>query len=109
LWGDDTPPFYAWFIKRDGNRTHHLHMVERDFEHWDRLLFRDYFIDHPDVAREYGDLKQRLSGTHRHDRVAYTEAKTGFIKRLTEKAKAHYRKIKPSPSCRIANRTPRGE
>ena len=28
-WGDDTPPFYAWFIKRDknGNRTHHIHMV----------------------------------------------------------------------------------
>jgi GrpB-like predicted nucleotidyltransferase (UPF0157 family) len=29
-WGDDTPPFYAWFIKRDknGNRTHHIHMPE---------------------------------------------------------------------------------
>jgi GrpB-like predicted nucleotidyltransferase (UPF0157 family) len=29
--GDDGPPFYAWFIKRDpasGARTHHIHMVE---------------------------------------------------------------------------------
>lgn len=53
-WGDDTPPFYAWFIKRDsqGNRTHHIHMVESDFEHWDRLLFRDYLIKHPKTARE---------------------------------------------------------
>ena len=27
------PPFYAWFIKRDGCgvRTHHIHMVERHF------------------------------------------------------------------------------
>src|SRR6266851_175795 len=35
--GDDGPPFYAWFIKRDsaGARTHHIHMVERDFEQWD--------------------------------------------------------------------------
>ena len=25
-WGDDTSPFYAWFIKRDssGKRTHHI-------------------------------------------------------------------------------------
>src|SRR5262245_66638034 len=44
--GDDGPPFYAWFIKRDpstGARTHHIHMVEPQFVgHWDRLLFRDY-------------------------------------------------------------------
>ena len=62
-WGDDTPPFYAWFIKRDmnGNRTHHIHMVEAEFEHWDRLLFRDCLIEHPDVAREYGNLKKKRS------------------------------------------------
>jgi len=44
IWGDDVPPFYTWFIKRDanGNRTHHIHMMESDSEHWDRLLFRDY-------------------------------------------------------------------
>lgn len=33
MWSDDTPPFYAWFIKRDagGNRTHHIHMVEAHY------------------------------------------------------------------------------
>ena len=83
--GDDIPPFYAWFIKRDakGSRTHHIHMVEAGFEHWNRLLFRDYLIDHPDVAREYGDLKMRLSKAHREDRVAYTQAKGDFIERIT--------------------------
>lgn len=92
-WGDDTPPFYAWFIKRDGegNRTHHIHMVEPDFEHWDRLLFRDYLLEHPDVAGEYGSLKKRLSEEHPDDRVAYTQGKTDFIRRVTEKAKRHYR------------------
>jgi GrpB-like predicted nucleotidyltransferase (UPF0157 family) len=26
-WGDNVPPFYAWFIKRDknGSRTHHIY------------------------------------------------------------------------------------
>ncbi|MFH2092293.1 MAG: GrpB family protein [Pseudomonadota bacterium] len=89
LFGDDTPPFYAWFIKRDsaGNRTHHIHMVENDFEHWDRLLFRDYLRDHPDMAKEYGRLKIKLSKAHPHDRVAYTQAKTDFITRVTAIAK----------------------
>ncbi|NCC50655.1 MAG: GrpB family protein [Spartobacteria bacterium] len=92
-WGDDTPPFYAWFIKRDaqGKRTHHLHMVEAHFEHWDRLLFRDYLIEHPDVARQYGVLKLTLSQAHENDRVAYTEAKTEFVVRVTKTAKEQYR------------------
>lgn len=94
-WGDDTPPFYAWFIKRDnsGIRTHHIHMVEAHFEHWDRLLFRDYLIEHPDVAMEYGELKMRLSGAIRNDRVAYTQAKSDFIRRVTAMAKHFYGKF----------------
>ena len=94
-WGDDTPPFYAWFIKRDknGNRTHHIHMVESHFEHWDRLLFRDYLIEHPDVAREYGDLKMRLSRTHPNDRIAYTQAKSDFVRRVTATAKQYYKEV----------------
>jgi GrpB-like predicted nucleotidyltransferase (UPF0157 family) len=92
--GDDTPPFYAWFIKRDkhGSRTHHIHMVEAGFEQWDTLLFRDYLTAHPHIAREYGNLKKKLSKTHRRDRVAYTEAKTGFIREVTQRAKEYYRK-----------------
>jgi GrpB-like predicted nucleotidyltransferase (UPF0157 family) len=93
-WGDDTPPFYAWFIKRDqhGTRTHHLHMVAAEFEHWDRLLFRDYLIEHPEVTREYGNLKKKLCGAHPSDRVAYTQAKSDFIREVTAKAKRYYRK-----------------
>jgi GrpB-like predicted nucleotidyltransferase (UPF0157 family) len=91
-WGDDTPPFYAWFIKRDtgGNRTHHIHMVEAHFEHWDRLLFRDYLIGHPHVAQEYSRLKRRMFNTHAHDRVAYTKAKTDFVVRVTKIARGYY-------------------
>lgn len=99
-WGDDTPPFYAWFIKRDknGNRTHHIHMVEKDFVHWERLFFRDYLIEHPDTAREYGELKEKLSKAHHNNRVVYTEAKTSFIKTITEHAKRHYKKAEQQNS-----------
>jgi GrpB-like predicted nucleotidyltransferase (UPF0157 family) len=88
--GDDGPPFYAWFIKRDprtGARTHHVHMVEAGFaEHWDRLLFRDYLISHPDAAWEYETLKRSLAAALPTDRVAYTRGKAEFIARVTEAA-----------------------
>jgi GrpB-like predicted nucleotidyltransferase (UPF0157 family) len=94
--GNDVPPFYAWFIKRDpasGTRTHHLHMVEGHFtEHWDRLLFRDYLIAHPEIAKEYERLKARLASSYPNDRVAYTEGKTEFVVRVTEQAKRFYAK-----------------
>jgi GrpB-like predicted nucleotidyltransferase (UPF0157 family) len=89
--GEDGPPFYAWFIKRNprtAERTHHLHMVEGSFTgHWDRLLFRDYLIAHPPAAQEYADLKRTCAREHSQDRLAYTQAKTEFILRTTEAAK----------------------
>jgi GrpB-like predicted nucleotidyltransferase (UPF0157 family) len=92
--GDDIPPFYAWFIKRDsqGNRTHHIHMVESNFEHWDRLFFRNYLIEHPDIAEEYQELKLRLAKEYPNDRTAYTNGKTEFIVRITQIAKEYYEK-----------------
>jgi GrpB-like predicted nucleotidyltransferase (UPF0157 family) len=94
--GDDGPPFYAWFIKRDpksGTRTHHIHMVEAGFvEHWDRLLFRDYLIEHPQAAREYESLKLHLASAYANDRVAYTKGKTEFVVRMTQQAKRFYGK-----------------
>ena len=88
-WGDDTPPFYAWFIKRgaQGQRTHHIHMVEADFEHWERLRFRDYLIAHPDAAHAYAELKMQLARDYPNDRVAYTRGKTEFIAMVMEKAR----------------------
>ena len=53
----------------------------------DEIYFRDYLIAHPDVAKEYEKLKLRLWKEYEHNRDAYTEAKTEFVKAYTEKAK----------------------
>jgi len=45
----------------------------------DHLLFRDYLRSHPAVAARYEELKRRLAGEYRDDRIAYNEGKTGFI------------------------------
>jgi len=93
--GDSEPPFYAWFIKRDleGNRTHHIHMVEREFECWDRLFFRDYLIEHPETAKEYQDLKTGLAEKYSDNRLAYTTEKKDFIVNITQIAKEYYKHI----------------
>jgi GrpB-like predicted nucleotidyltransferase (UPF0157 family) len=89
--GDDTPPWYAFFIRRNerGIRTHHIHMVTcgRAFRgHWDRLLFRDYLIAHPEAARAYARIKRDLAAAHPNDRVAYTNGKTEFIQEIMTRA-----------------------
>jgi GrpB-like predicted nucleotidyltransferase (UPF0157 family) len=88
--GDDGPPWYAWFIKRDPDthvRTFHIHMVEAHFEHWSSLLFRDYLIQHPETACEYESLKRRLARECPHDRVTYANGKTAFIEAVTATAR----------------------
>ncbi len=94
LFGDNVPPFYAWFIKRDraGSRTHHIHMVEADSALWERLLFRDYLIAHPETAKEYEELKLRLARENPKDRVAYTNGKSAFCVRITRLA---HKRVRP--------------
>lgn len=88
-WGEDGVPWYAWLIKRDalGVRTHHLHMVECSFPHWDAILFRDYLVEHAEAARAYATLKIGLARQYANDRVGYTKAKAEFITTVTEQAK----------------------
>jgi GrpB-like predicted nucleotidyltransferase (UPF0157 family) len=92
--GDDIPPFYAWFIRRDtvtGCRTHHIHMLEREFrEHWDRLLFRDHLIAHPEVAGLYQRLRRELAQRHGENRLAYAQGKAQFIDGVTADARKYF-------------------
>lgn len=87
-WRDGVSPEYTWFIKRDdrGRRSHHIHMLTPSSPEWERLLFRDYLIAHPEAARAYGELKQRVAGES-DDRLAYAEAKTDFIVETMDRAR----------------------
>ena len=69
-------------------KVFHLHL--RYAGDNDELYFRDYLIEHSDVAKEYEDLKLDLWKKYEHNRDAYTNAKTEFVKRYTEKAKVLY-------------------
>lgn len=88
--GEDGPPFYAFFIKRDeqGLRSHHIHVVEPGFRIGECVVFRDYLRRHPEIAAEYAALKQNLAAQHAQQRLAYCDGKTAFIRRFTDLARA---------------------
>ena len=75
---------------KDGfaDKVYHIHL--RYAGDNDELYFRDYLNEHPDVAKEYETLKRTLWKKYEHNRDAYTEAKTDFIRRWTQEAFKEY-------------------
>lgn len=55
----------------------------------DEILFRDYLIKRPEVAKEYEKLKLSLLTKYKNDRDGYTEAKTSFVRTIVCLAKKH--------------------
>jgi len=81
------------------DRVYHLHL--RYFGDWNELYFRDYLIEHTEVANEYGRLKLNLLKNFEHNRDGYTQAKSEFILKYTEIAKHEFQnKYKPEYSSR---------
>lgn len=82
-------PFYAWFIRRDdeGQRTHHVHVVQPDQASADRIIFRNYLRRHPEEAQAYEDLKKELLRRFPRNRDAYTKNKSEFVATVLDKAR----------------------
>ena len=69
-------------------RVYHLHL--RYIGDNDEVYFRDYLIEHADVALEYERMKLELWKKYEFNRDGYTNSKTDFIQKYTEKAKLEY-------------------
>lgn len=69
-------------------KVFHLHL--RYCGDNNELYFRDYLNDNPDVAKEYETLKLSLWKKYEHNRDEYTDAKSEFVIKNTEKAKLTY-------------------
>ena len=70
------------------DRVFHLHL--RLVGNHDELYFRDYLLDHPEIAKDYEQMKLGLWKQFEHNRNSYTDAKTDFIQRYTQLAKQDY-------------------
>ena len=79
--GERGIPGRRFFSKdTDGTRSHHLHVFEQGHPEIERhLRFRDYLRNHPEAARQYQELKEKLAQRFPNRSSNYTEAKSEFI------------------------------
>lgn len=86
----DSPPPYLMFMKGytlQGFRGQAYHLHVRYAADWDEPVFCRYLQLHPEAARQYGELKMKLKEKYEHDRDAYTENKTDFIRSIVQIAR----------------------
>jgi len=73
-----------FFQKGNGNRTHHVHIFEKnDIEILKHIKFRDHLLNSKVKAFEYEALKIKLATKHRFDPDGYSDGKSIFIQSIT--------------------------
>lgn len=81
-------PGRRFFIKGGNNRTHHIHVFQEGNKEIERHLnFKEYLIAHPDVAKEYSKLKEKLAAEFTYDIENYVKGKSELIQEIDEKAR----------------------
>lgn len=67
---------------------------------WSELYFRDYLLEHPDVAKEYSDLKVQILDNIKTGKIermpngqpnGYSMAKLRFVEDISNRAKNEYK------------------
>lgn len=81
---------YLFARDTGGQWTHNLHLLPFDGQFFQRneLLLRDYLRQHPDESAAYAEVKRRCALEHGGSMEEYTRAKTGFIQRAVDCARA---------------------
>jgi len=75
-------PGRRFYIKGGQDRTHHIHAFNSGSEGSVRhIAFRDYLTAHPEIARQYAELKKRCARECDNDSEKYCDLKDGFVKR----------------------------
>lgn len=65
----------------------HIHTFDKKhFETQRHLAFRDYLNSHPKIAKDYEELKVKLSSELKTSRVTYTESKSALIQKILSDA-----------------------
>jgi GrpB-like predicted nucleotidyltransferase (UPF0157 family) len=77
------------FFAKGNPRTHHVHINEIGGRNWkDLILFRDYLVQHAEIAKEYAELKLELARRYPTDRQSYLDGKAPFIERVLQLARS---------------------
>jgi GrpB-like predicted nucleotidyltransferase (UPF0157 family) len=89
--GENGIPGRRYFEKGGDDRTHHVHIYEEgDKQIVRHLAFRDYVRDHPEVKKEYGNLKEKLAHRYPYDIASYIEGKEALVQDIENRALRWY-------------------
>jgi len=77
-----------YFRKGGHHRTHQIHAFQyNNIEEIERhLAFRDYLREHPEVCRQYGEIKSQLAKQYPNDIDGYGDGKDDFVKNVEKDA-----------------------
>lgn len=85
--GENGLPGRRYFQKGGDNRSHHVHMYETGNTEIKRhLVFRDYLSVHPQIAHEYGELKNMLAKQFPYNMDSYIKGKEKLVLDIQQKA-----------------------
>ncbi len=89
-WGEFGLPGRRYFTREEnGKRTHNVHIYAVGNPEITRhLAFRDYMNAHPEEARAYGRLKEKLAREFPTDFEAYMDGKHAFVQERERRALA---------------------
>jgi GrpB-like predicted nucleotidyltransferase (UPF0157 family) len=78
------------FQSPSNDLRHHLYVCSPSSREYPRhIAFRDYLRVHPESAAAYGQLKRDLAQRVGHDREAYTQGKSDFVREILCRAGMH--------------------
>jgi GrpB-like predicted nucleotidyltransferase (UPF0157 family) len=86
----DNPPPHLTLVKgytQSGFVGTPVHLHLRYSGVHNEILFRDFLRTHPQVQKEYVELKEKLAIKYKNDRKGYTSAKTEFVADIISRAK----------------------
>ncbi len=88
-------PGRRYFRKGGDNRTHQIHMFEKNnqLDIVRHLAVRDYLRTHNEIAYSYGKLKAELAVKYPNDIDGYCDGKDAFVKRMEETALVWYKTL----------------
>lgn len=98
-WNDPMKLLLGKGYSCDGYAEKVFHLHVRYLGNWDELYFRDLLIAHPEVAAEYGKLKQDILRDIEEGKIqrisngkpnGYSEAKLRFVEKYSKYAKQEF-------------------
>ncbi len=57
---------------------------------WDEYYFSEYLRRHPEMQRQYEQVRQELGHLYVNDSIAYANGKSSFVKQVTELARQEF-------------------